>query len=1051
MYNIYKEKNKRREKFNMESKWKVFWDPKASYYQQKDKVAKTLSSALGISDFLAKLLVSRNIETPEEGDKFLNHLELESFDPYLMKDMSKAVEILKQIKEKKEKVAIFGDYDVDGVTATSVLYLGLKKIGYDVTSYIPSRIEEGYSLNVKAIEELKSKNYNNIITVDCGTTSILEIEYAKSLGMKVIVTDHHLPQENLPKADAILNPKREDDKYPFKDLAGVGVTFKLLQALYKSYDNSLDPFEYIDLVAVGTIADIVSITSENRYLVKIGLNKLKTNPTKGLKYLLDELKIVDSEINSRTITFKVAPKINAAGRMSDARSAFNLLIEKDEEKLKKAVSELLRLNSKRQSTEKEIYLYSLSLLDLYPEYKKDPVLVLSGEDWHMGVLGIVASKLSNQFNKPVLMISKNQEMGKGSGRSPQGVDLMELLLKVNERGIFEEFGGHKFAAGFSILSKNIEALRKEINEVYKELYGDKKLTSQIDVDMEIEGIWETMFEDINKLEPFGYGNQEPVFLIKNAKLENIRFFRNGSQSFSGTLNKDSLIIDILGYDLGYRLSELTENSKKDLFTDLVGTFRIENSYNLKNSYVKFYLQDLMVNKEIQQGETAKLNFASNVLHDELNKIMNIEILNDNLTRNKVAMFLPSKIKNDSLLKKVQLSLEEHQKLIIVSATNSLLEHIYKIINTYFPENLLYFNNQYILTPELISNYSVIFVTVPKFIKNRELLDSMQAEIIIDEPFYSLFHPVVRKVPEYQQFRKYALQKSKISIFSSIYSEELKELLKRAGFKILISFSNNNSFEVVRERNNILGLLKDYTNERNGKILVLNDYERQKSLVRLLDEKLQVDENDIRLFNHSMSFREKLISREKFKNEKANFYITSFSNNGIAFEVKQFSPILIIVDVPKTDIELLDLVSTWMKKTQRTTIILAYNNRFKVKLLYEYSRKYPSFKVLKLVYDFIADGHYKVEEIQDSLLKGDKSLSETVLNVMEDAGLIKVNEEEVEILNNFNLKDLRESSNFKENILDNWILKNSINFYENLDTRELIEFLKGNPKEGASSL
>ncbi|MDK2812432.1 MAG: single-stranded-DNA-specific exonuclease, partial [Petrotoga sp.] len=176
----------------MESKWKVFWDPKAFYYQQKDKVAKTLSSALGISDFLAKLLVSRNIETPEEGDKFLNHLELESFDPYLMKDMSKAVEILKQIKEKKEKVAIFGDYDVDGVTATSVLYLGLKKIGYDVTSYIPSRIEEGYSLNVKAISELKGKNYNNIITVDCGTTSIQEIEYAKTLGMKVIVTDHHL-------------------------------------------------------------------------------------------------------------------------------------------------------------------------------------------------------------------------------------------------------------------------------------------------------------------------------------------------------------------------------------------------------------------------------------------------------------------------------------------------------------------------------------------------------------------------------------------------------------------------------------------------------------------------------------------------------------------------------------------------------------------------------------------------------------------------------------------------------------------------------------------
>lgn len=207
-----------------------------------------------------------------------------------------------------------------------------KKLGFEVTSYIPSRIDEGYSLNEKAIFELKSKGYNNLVTVDCGTTSLKEIDYAKSLGMRVIVTDHHIPKDELPNADAILNPKRNDCKYPFKDLAGVGVTFKLLQALFETFDKSLDPFEYIDLVAVGTIADIVSILSENRYFVIRGIEKLKTNPTKGLAYLLNELKIVESEIDSRTIAYKVAPKINAAGRMANAYAAFKLLTLDDEEK-----------------------------------------------------------------------------------------------------------------------------------------------------------------------------------------------------------------------------------------------------------------------------------------------------------------------------------------------------------------------------------------------------------------------------------------------------------------------------------------------------------------------------------------------------------------------------------------------------------------------------------------------------------------------------------------------------------------------------------------------
>ncbi|WP_113073844.1 single-stranded-DNA-specific exonuclease RecJ [Petrotoga sp. 9PW.55.5.1] len=1014
--------------------------------KKKNLLAKNLEKTLGISGFLSKLLVSRNITDPEEADIFLNRPESENFDPLIMKDMDKALDILKEVKEKKEKVAIFGDYDVDGVTSSSVLYLGLRNLGFEVTVYIPSRIEEGYSLNENALHELKNKGFQNIITVDCGITSLKEIDYAKKLGMKVIVTDHHLPQDTLPKADAILNPKRKDDNYPFKDLAGVGVTFKLLQALFKNFDNTLDPYEYIDLVALGTIADIVPILSENRYFVKLGIEKLKSNPSKGIKYLLDELKIVESEINSRTITFKIAPKINAAGRMADAYAAFKLLTEEDDERLKKAVSELLKLNSRRQSTEKEIYLYAMSLLDLYPTYKTNPVLVLGGENWHLGVLGIVASKLSAQFNKPVLMISKNGEYCKGSGRSPQGIDLMDLFLKVNENNIFEEFGGHKFAAGFSLFSKNIDKLRESINKVYKDIYGDKKLSFTLDIDMEIDKIWDGMFDDIEKLEPFGHGNTEPVFLIRNGKLENLKFFSNGFQNFSGTLNKDSLMIDVLGYDLGHYLKELIPDKKRGFPLDLAGTFRIENSYNLKNSYIKFYVQDLKIEKSFQSEDIQQKYFVDGILKNELSRVTNINVLNENLTKNKVAMFLPSKIKNDTILSKIFICLKNKEKVVVVSATNSLLEHIYKIISAYFPEEFLYFDNNYILDQNAINDHKVVFVTVPKFAKNLKIFDSFNAEIIIDEPFYSLFHPVIKKISYYQKFRRYILQRNHVGIFGTIYNENLKEYLRASGYKILTSFSKNNAFEVIRENNNILKLLNDYSNDKNSKVLVLDNSERQKSLAKLLDLKLNVSEHEIKFFNHSMSYREKLIARDKFKNENANFYITSFSNNGIAFEVKKFPPTLIITDVPKTDIEFLDLVSTWMKKNQKVTIILAYNNRFRVKLLYEYSKKYPSFKILKNTYDFIQEGHYNTKEIYDSLFEGDDDFSQTVLNVLEDAQLVKKYKDDLQIIDTFSLKKLRESANFEENILDNWILKHIIKFYENLDTRELIDLLKGNFSE-----
>ncbi|HOO76140.1 MAG TPA: DHHA1 domain-containing protein, partial [Tepiditoga sp.] len=437
-------------------------------------------------------------------------------------------------------------------------------------------------------------------------------------------------------------------------------------------------YKFIDLVSIGTIADIVPLLSENRYFVKTGLEKIKNNPMKGVEALLKELKIVPQEVKSHVIAYKVAPKINAAGRMADAFTAFKLLTSENDEEIHSNVSSVIKLNSKRQSKEKEIYLFALSMLDVNPNLKEDNVIVLAGDNWHLGVLGIVASKLSSQFNKPVLMISKEDDFGKGSARSPQGINLMELFrIASSKKNAFREFGGHELAAGFTIDSENIDELRISVNEAYKELYGDVVPVSEMSIDMEIDSIWGSFFEDIMALEPFGYKNPEPVFLMKKVKIENIKFFGNAVESFAGKMkNRKDMIMDIIGYGMAPKFQDLRYNNPVSLDIDIIGNFREENSFNLRHKFLKFYLKDL----KIIDNKYADINNDSlepnPVVNDEINKINKIEVIKNNFQTPKTGMFLPGRIKYATILAKITDSISKNRKVIIVGSSHILLKHTY---------------------------------------------------------------------------------------------------------------------------------------------------------------------------------------------------------------------------------------------------------------------------------------------------------------------------------------------------------------------------------------
>ena len=475
-------------------------------------------TAAGYPCLVSAVLASRGIGTAEEAAAFLEHEQRLTYSPFLMADMDKAVARVQQALADHEKIAVFGDYDVDGITATCILVDYLQGRGADVLHYIPRRIEDGYGLSCDAIEGLYQKGARLLITVDCGITGVEEVDFANSLGMDVVITDHHECKETLPRAAAVVDPHRPDCPYPFKHLAGCGVALKLALALGGPDREEALFSRYCTLAAIGTVADVMQMSGENRTIVSRGLAAIEHSDFIGLHALLTEAGLAGREITSVQIGFVLAPRINAAGRMGAADKAAELLLCTDPAEAERMARDLCALNRERQNVEQTIYSQAEEMIARLPDRDRS-ALVLESSRWHQGVVGIVASRLSEKYSRPSFMIHLNGATGKGSCRSWGGFNLFAALESCKD--LLLGFGGHELAAGFTIEEGNIPAFRQRMNDYARSFRGGEAPVSVLDVDVAIthpSAVTLEELEALSALEPYGSGNARPVFCLLGATL-----------------------------------------------------------------------------------------------------------------------------------------------------------------------------------------------------------------------------------------------------------------------------------------------------------------------------------------------------------------------------------------------------------------------------------------------------------------------------------------------------------------------------------------------------
>lgn len=509
-------------------------------------LAANIAENCGVDPFVAYLLVARGFTDEFLVESFLYDTDI--CDPFTLPDMEKACERIKSAIDEGEKITIFGDYDADGVTSTALLYSYLSGAGANVDYYVPDRAGEGYGMSVSAVEALKERGTSLIITVDNGISAIEEIQKAKELNIDVVVTDHHQAGEVLPDAVAVVDPHRKDCELDFREWAGVGVAFKLVSAL-----ASCDVYDlleaYGDILAIGTIADIVALKGENRILVRAGLavlNEALINGTlrKGLKALIDESGATKN-MTSMNAAFRIAPRINAAGRMGSAERAIKLLLTDDDSEASLLASEISEANTQRQATESGITEFAENYIENHPEIKFSKVIVVDGENWHQGVIGIVASRLCEKYGKPCIVISKAGELAKGSGRSVDGFSLYDALVFCKD--ILVQYGGHKLAAGMTVETDKIDEFRKKINE-YAETQEDVLPVLKLDCKLNPASISLDMLSAINILEPFGAENPQPLFGLFNMKITGIQPV-GSNKHIRLTVNKNGISLPVMMFSV----------------------------------------------------------------------------------------------------------------------------------------------------------------------------------------------------------------------------------------------------------------------------------------------------------------------------------------------------------------------------------------------------------------------------------------------------------------------------------------------------------------------
>jgi len=538
----------------------------------------TLSHEFGISKITAQLLLNRGIQSIPEAHKFLDATLEHLLDPFSFSDMRLAVNLIKKSAKDNEKVMVYGDYDVDGITSLVLLKSTLLKMGMEVIHYIPHRIKEGYGLNQTIVKTAKEKNVKLLITADCGTNSVSPIRELRRQHIEVIVTDHHEPgsSDTANYASAVINPKLAASGYKYRDLAGVGVAYKLCQAV------SGEPLqEDLDLVSLGTIADSVPLTGENRIIAREGLERVCRTERLGLKTLIESSGIKNKKITPGYVSFILGPRINASGRLDTAETALNLLMSRDLQEARILARTMETHNRQRQKIENEILKEAQELINKEINFKEQKVMVVAKEGWHLGVLGIVAAKLADRFYRPAILISLNGGLCRGSGRSIKNFHLFNGLLECS--GLLENFGGHQYAIGMVIPQDNIEEFKNKINSFANKSLRLEDLIPSLDIDMilGLSDLNEGFIRELENLEPFGAGNPEPLFYTRNLKLKGQpRIFSNDTLKFWVT--DGELTYPAIGFGMGNLRESLVAADGFDLaYTPGVDTWRGEESILLE--------------------------------------------------------------------------------------------------------------------------------------------------------------------------------------------------------------------------------------------------------------------------------------------------------------------------------------------------------------------------------------------------------------------------------------------------------------------------------------
>jgi len=525
-----------------------------------------LIEKLSCPPVIAKLLVLHGIDTPEKADIFFNPSIEDLHDPFLFKDMDKAVERIIRAVELKEKIIIYGDYDVDGTTATSILLMGLRVLDANVGFYIPNRMIEGYGLSLTGNRAIESMHAQLVITVDCGINAVEEIADLNTCNIDVIVTDHHTPKEILPEAFAIIDPKLKDSTYPYSELSGAGIALKVLTAIFMKIgkDGNEAVGGYCDLAGLGTIADIVPLTGENRIIARLGIERLQQRKNMGINYLLNLSGLKQVLLKSSDIVFKLAPRINAAGRMGSADRAVELMTATNPDNAKQLALSIDSENFKRQKIDQDTFKTACDMVEAkYPDMNNTYFIVLAAEDWHPGVIGIVASKVVEKYNRPTILITISEGEGSGSGRSIQNFNIFDCLTHFEDYLI--SFGGHKYAAGLTILPEYIDILDEKLNEYAREILSEQEIQPQINVvdELNLQQIDDELIKWLKMFAPFGPKNMNPIFMSSNVMVVGYPY-TVGMNHLKIKALQNEKTLDLIGFNMGDLIPFLKKGSRIDI-------------------------------------------------------------------------------------------------------------------------------------------------------------------------------------------------------------------------------------------------------------------------------------------------------------------------------------------------------------------------------------------------------------------------------------------------------------------------------------------------------